>query len=178
MSKIADFTETVDWATDILVTAQEDMFSRSEPVRWLSNMKGDLQRSFNGSSYLYERLKSMCNAKELVQSMWRIEKNWDSYGAEPPNAISIKAADEFAQWAIMGGLIPDRIEPSAEGGVAVAFLHDEKRAIAEFLNDGTRDLLSYERSGEMFSGIPANGSYEAILAVIRDYFSANAEASC
>lgn len=178
MSLIADYPEAADWATDILITAQEDMFSSSPHALWLSTEKGKLRGSFSRSSYLYERLKSMRIVDEWVRSMWGIEKNWDSYGAEPPNGLSIRAAGEFAQRAIMSGLLPDRIEPSAEGGVAVAFLRGEKRAIAEFLNDGTRDLLSYERSGEMFNGSPASDSFDAILAVIRDYFSANAEASC
>jgi hypothetical protein len=176
MSQIADFSETVDWASNILVSAQENMFSRSEPVRWLANMKDDLQRSFNGSSYLSERLKSLRIADGLVRSMWGVERNWNSYGAEPPNGVSIRSASEFAQRAIMGGLLPDRIEPSAEGGVAVAFFRGERRAIAEFLNDGARDVLLYERSGDMSDNSPADDSLSAILTAIREYLPADAEA--
>jgi hypothetical protein len=178
MSQIGEHPESIDWASTIFIPTQDDTISRSEPVRWLSNMKGDLQRSFNTSNYLYVRLKYLRVADELVRGMWGIEKNWDSYGAEAPNRISIRGAGEFAQRAIMDDLLPDRIEPSAEGGVAVAFFRGEKRAIAEFLNDGTRDLLLYKRSGEVFDSIPANESFEAILAVTRNYFSANAEAGC
>jgi hypothetical protein len=173
MSQIADRPEPVGWTSNILVSQP-----RSDAVRWLSNVKEELQRSFNRSSYLYVRLNHLRVANELIRSMWGIEKNWDSYGAEPPNAVSIRGASDFAQRAVMRGLFPERIEPSAEGGIAVAFFRGEKRAIAEFLNDETRELFLYARSGEMFNGIPANDSLEAILAVIRDYLSADTEASC
>jgi hypothetical protein len=174
MSQIADYPESAGWANNTLFSAQDDGFRPGAPARWLAIVRGDLASSFDRSNFL----KPLRDVQDLLRKMWGIEKNWESHGAEPPNFVSIQAAGEFAQWAITGGLTPDRIEPSAEGGVAVAFFRGDKRAIAEFLNDGARDLLLYEISGEMSNSSSVDDSPLAILTAIRDYLSASTEAGC
>jgi hypothetical protein len=86
---------------------------------------------------------------------------------------AIEAARLFVHVTLDGSLRFTRILPSAEGGVAVAFLYDEKRAIAEFLNDGTSDLMLYNTNGVLSPLEPTDQTPQAYLKAIQAYLFGN-----
>lgn len=70
--------------------------------------------------------------------------NWDSYGSECPSQLAISAAAAIANAFISFGLIPDAIVPSAEGGIAICFVRNQKYADIECFNSG--DILAVRYS--------------------------------
>jgi hypothetical protein len=78
--------------------------------------------------------------KEKLQALGSLSIDWDSYGTGPPNANSIELAAEFLGSLFESDLLPDRVVPSAEGGVGFAFLAAIGQADIEIFNDG--DVLA------------------------------------
>jgi hypothetical protein len=111
----------------------------AEKRRWLnlsdgSNYLGD-QNAFNGFEATLDRLLGT-------------PANWNSYNSPPPSAQSVKNARPILQALRIKLLQPDRVLPSAEGGVAFTFVSDtSSRAVIETLNDGGTFLLLYDLSG-------------------------------
>ncbi len=68
-------------------------------------------------------------AKEF-EFMLSLEKDWDSYGAEPPSQLSIDIAKK-----ICDNTSPDRVKPSVVGGVGISY-KGEERIYVEVFNDG------------------------------------------
>jgi hypothetical protein len=70
---------------------------------------------------------------------------WNGYDAAPPSEIAIQATRNYlsalraAQWT------PDRLEPSAMGGVGVTHRRGERKVYVEFYNDGRVHALFSER---------------------------------
>ena len=65
-----------------------------------------------------------------------LKNNWDGYGAEPPNHV----ASYHAEWVLSllnaYPAVPDRVVPSAEGGISLVFTSGNKVATLELLNTG------------------------------------------
>jgi hypothetical protein len=156
---------SLDWAKEGF-PSQSSLSSVLQQQRVRSVMQGILE-SFRRSEYLRGPLQKSEAAEAELSRLWHLERNWDSYGADAPNHASISAARDFLRATFKEDIGYKRILASAEGGVAVVFFHGEKRAIAEFLNDGTRDLLLYEKSGVVSSIEPSDDSPDAFLDAIR-----------
>jgi hypothetical protein len=76
---------------------------------------------------------------------------WNSYDAPPPGGNSIEAAYNFlSRLAEMPDvtLVPSRIAPIAEGGVAVSFLKNNFRASLDFLDSGEVVAIVARRGSE------------------------------
>ena len=73
-----------------------------------------------------------------------LPENWDSYGAAKPEQHSIEAADRFLQKLFAELLMPNRVIPSAEGGVAVYFNSDNKTAYLEYRNSRSVILAMFD----------------------------------
>jgi len=71
-----------------------------------------------------------------LNEMKNLHENWDSYGAEPPNEMAIDNAEIVLQKLYSDHILPDRILPSAEGGVAVSFIRKGVYADFECFNEG------------------------------------------
>jgi hypothetical protein len=167
MSESATVNFSLDWANEGLASSSSlSTFLQQQKVRAVSKSIID---SFRNSQFLRVPLQKAEATEAELSRLWHLEKNWDSYGADAPNHAAIGAAREFLHEVAKGKLDYKRILPSAEGGVAVAFFHEEKRAIAEFLNDGTKNLILYEKSGAVTSLEPAGDSPMAFLDTIRAF---------
>lgn len=66
-----------------------------------------------------------------------LQRGWDSYDAEPPNAWSLHQARQVLDDLHCVGLKPESIVPSAEHGVGIVFGAGEKFADIECLNSGS-----------------------------------------
>lgn len=76
--------------------------------------------------------------KDELQHLKVLPSNWNSYGAEVPNNVAIKNAEIILDFLFDRGmeLFPKRIVPSAEGGVAFAYIDGSKYADIECFNEG------------------------------------------
>jgi hypothetical protein len=181
VSVIANREGHVGWVDSSFLRTASDGISRSEPVRWAENNWRDVEHSAHRSSFLYGLSKTARWVQEVRRatwSMWRVENGWNSYGAEAPNRKAIESAMSFAERAVLDGVQPVRIEPSAEGGVAVAFIRGQRRAIAEFLNCGDWDLFLYDKLGNPADSDEFQGSFGEMISMIRDYLHPQTEADC
>lgn len=71
-----------------------------------------------------------------MDDMKSIKAGWDSYSAEAPNEIAMNNAKLVLDHLYSSSIIPDRIIPSVEGGVAITFIRDDRYADFECFNDG------------------------------------------
>jgi len=79
-----------------------------------------------------------------LETHTNLTDNWDSYGAEKPSTSSLNAAAGFLRKLRNESFMPDRIIPSAEGGVAIYFNRDTKTAYVEYRNSGDVILAMYD----------------------------------
>ena len=82
-----------------------------------------------------------------LDQMRRVHNNWDSYGAPAPNRVAIQAAQRVLDALQHAGLKPDRIVPSAEGGVGIVFFRGDRYADFECFNDGGVLIGMSDRTG-------------------------------
>jgi len=76
---------------------------------------------------------------------------WNSYDAQPPGRNSIDAAHSFL--GLLAGMpdvtmVPSRIAPIADGGVAVSFLKNDFRACIDYLESGEVVAVIARRGSE------------------------------
>jgi hypothetical protein len=99
---------------------------------------------------IYQRYQNTENelmaSRELQNRLGQLSAlraNWDTYGSEPPSAKAVAAAAAIAKAFIEFGLIPDAVGPSAEGGVAICFVRNQKYADIECFNSGETLAVRY-----------------------------------
>ncbi|MBI3945720.1 MAG: hypothetical protein HY321_07365 [Armatimonadetes bacterium] len=114
----------------------------------------------------------LSRAKAAVRALATTPPNWDTYGAEAPNALALRNAKRILRDLATFGLRPDRIAPSAEGGVALVFVREARYADLECLN--TSEVLAGLSDGhtmpEVRTVTPAN--VESILERISEHLAA------
>ncbi len=111
----------------------------------------DLVRQFiqstNNSEFLTKRneFESLrCTLSQLAS----MQENWNSYGSPAPTKPSIEKAKGILGALESAQLVPSRVMPSAEGGVAFVFMSQtENRAVLESLNNMESFILLYDGSG-------------------------------
>jgi hypothetical protein len=91
--------------------------------------------SREGSSYL-RGLRVQVEARRKLIDLLRLPNDWNSFGAESPARNAIAVAGRVIDSLIRTNLVPDAVLPSAEGGVAICFVRDNRYADIECLNSG------------------------------------------
>jgi len=81
-----------------------------------------------------------------LEELLRLEQDWDSYGAEPPNDLAVSLAKKLVRVLGQQGLPPPCINPSAEEGVCVSFRAGRLYADIECFNSG--EILAATSDGE------------------------------
>ena len=132
-------------ATSLMAVTLEAI--ESPPVAYISSYavsasSNDLRKTLN--EVLLERTRSEYGrkttifeeARARIAALGEIPKNWDSYGAQAPNATSIHNAQRVLNLVASSNLIPTQILPSAEGGVGICFLRNDIYADIECSNGG------------------------------------------
>lgn len=76
------------------------------------------------------------NFKNQLDKMRGLEDNWNGLGSAAPNATAFRNLDDLMLIFHEMNFIPSQISPSAEEGIGISFLKDEKYAIIECYNDG------------------------------------------
>jgi len=81
-----------------------------------------------------------------LEELLRLERDWDSYGAEPPNDLAVSLAKKVVRVLSQQGLSPPCINPSAEEGVCISFRAGRLYADMECFNSG--EILAATSNGE------------------------------
>lgn len=109
---------------------------------------------------------------DRVSELGKLEKGWNSYSAAAPVLIAIDNAKMLVTLASAAGIIPERIEPSAMGGIAVMFIADSREVAVEFYNAGNVHALFSDNETEMLDTAPVtpgDEGYSTLLDEIRRY---------
>ena len=135
--------------------------------------EGELIASREGSEYIRRKIAEI-EVDHRLRQLASLHVNWDTYGAEPPSQGAISAADSITKAFITFGLIPDAITPSAEGGVAICFVRNQKYADIECFNSG--DILGVRYSPRedprAWAVLPGAAATDATIQSISQYLSA------
>jgi hypothetical protein len=109
---------------------------------------------------------------ESLDALSTLENGWDSYSAPAPNATAIENAKALVNEADSLHTTPERVEPSAMGGVGVTFSADKREVVIEFYNRGTAHaLFSKDSTGTMHTLAVSTDpvGYRSIIGEVRKY---------
>jgi hypothetical protein len=83
-----------------------------------------------------EPAKRIAALWEDVDAMRFTPADWNGYGSEAPNQFAREIAQQFLLSAHTLRVVPDRVAPSAQGGVGICFYNGNKYGDIECLNSG------------------------------------------
>jgi hypothetical protein len=109
-------------------------------------LRDDLLRRREQSVFLTIKY-GLIDAEGELHRISSMERDWDSYGAEPPRANSIRASREILEDLAGALILPSTIVPSAEGGVSIYFMTGNRTAYVESYNQGSQVLVMYDQQG-------------------------------
>lgn len=123
-----------------------------------------LLNSRDASQYLRLKIAGF-EADHRLQQISNVKPNWDTYGGDAPTSDSIRNAKAIIGKAIVQGLLPSAILPSAEGGVAVCFATQLKYADIECLNSGEILAVHYGRDEEPHAWVVGQDENDAEITI-------------
>jgi hypothetical protein len=111
---------------------------------------------------------------ESLDASANLADNWNSYDAEKPSPSAIKAAARFLRRLRTEFFMPNRVIPSAEGGVAVYFTRGDKTAYLEYRNSGESILAMYDNLSDpiVVELTESDADESRAITNIRDYITA------
>ena len=87
-----------------------------------------------------------------LDALERLKQGWDSYDAPPPNHAALCEARKILQRLHENLVLPERINASADGGVAFSLkASGNRRAQIEVLNNGEKFAHLYDLSGNSYT---------------------------
>jgi hypothetical protein len=126
---------------DVVETAAQELTTRvkgnavgATAHELTMRVKEDLVKMFV-SVYRTAELRGDQNRRS-VHALAHLRPNWDSYGAPAPNGRSIANAIRVLNLLESLNLDPTKILPSAEGGVGICFVREDRYADIECSNEG------------------------------------------
>lgn len=134
--------------TQYVAHAQTENVSRFHSVRYDTDNIGrvELDPIEDPKQRPHGRTPSGIAFRALFE-LKNLEANWDSYGAPPPNARSLFEAQRILTRLVdEEAMSPSRVVPSAEGGVGIVFVQDDRYADFECFNDGAIAAVISDRS--------------------------------
>lgn len=115
--------------------------------KFLDSLIDGYIRSTNYSEFLTKR-NEFENLYSDLSQLASVQENWNSYGSPAPTEPSIEKARSILSALESAQLVPSKVMPSAEGGVAFVFMSQtENRAVLESLNSMESFILLYDRNG-------------------------------
>jgi hypothetical protein len=109
----------------------------------------------------------------ILDSFSKLKNGWNSYSSPAPTTLAIENAKMLVSEACANDTIPERVEPSAIGGVGVTFSAESREVVVEFYNNGTAHALFADNLTHAMDTRPVSpnlNSYRVILEEIRNYF--------
>jgi hypothetical protein len=111
-------------------------------------------------------------AEQKLEDMNKLLRNWNSYGAEPPNDETRTRATKVLTVLQERFFPPTKVVPSSEGGVAICFIRDDRYADIEFLNTGEILAVTYRGAEEPTVWPIENDTLDLAIDRIRRHFLA------
>jgi hypothetical protein len=105
----------------------------------------ELQETARSNTIRREQLYT--HLRDQLKSLGKLQRGWDSYGADPPNAQARRDAEMSLEALRFLNAEPVAVVPSVDGGIAICFNNGERYAQLEFLNDGESHALLYGGPG-------------------------------
>ena len=103
-----------------------------------------------------------------------LQEGWNGYGAPPPNVKAVcSAATAFIVLQALQSL-PDRLAPSAVGGVGITYRNGKRKAYLECYNNGKIVLLLSDADAEQLTTHKINPTQEGFAQLpgkIEDYLN-------
>ncbi len=107
-------------------------------------------RLLGDSALQLERVRKSDELLAELDALKKLPDGWDSYAAPAPRPAAVKNAKALVIEAGKLGVGPERVEPSAMGGVGVTFSAGRREVVVEFYNNGTAHaLFSDDATGDM-----------------------------
>jgi len=133
-------------------------------------LRDDWLRMLEQSTFLTIKY-GLIDAERALNRISNLERDWDSYGAEPPSADAICASREILEELAGALILPSTIVPSAEGGVSIYFMTGHRTTYVESYNQGSQALVMYDQNGnaevlEIGRDIPRSEVSGRILAYL------------
>jgi hypothetical protein len=125
--------------------------------------------SESGCKTADERRGLLCAS---IDQLEKLKDGWDSYSAPAPQSAAIENAKSLVAEAEQLDVEPERIEPSAMGGVGVTFSAAGREVVIEFYNKGTAHALFSEDSTGDMSTRPVQtnqNGYRVIIDEVQKY---------
>jgi len=117
---------------------------------------------------------------EQLSEFSKLQTGWNSYTAPSPATAAIENAKSLVTLAKDSNLIPERVEPSAMGGVGATFGEGDREVVVEFFNNGkVHALFADEATAEMKTrAVAANqDDYRKLIDEVRTHLYGNADAA-
>jgi len=105
----------------------------------------EIMASREGSEYV-RKVIAQIQLDHRMRQLGSLPATWSKDGIERPSQLAISRAQDIAKAFIEFGLIPDTIVASADGGVAICFIRNQKYADIECYNSG--DILAVRYSNQ------------------------------
>lgn len=113
---------------------------------------------------------------EKLDRMKKYEKGWNSYCADPPSELAISSTKSFLNCMSKHNQVPQRVEPSSIGGVAITwrssnYVVDKKKSYFEFHNGGRLFMMLtvHEEDGETIIKEVKDGNYVGCIREAANY---------
>jgi len=101
------------------------------------------ERQQGSMSFFWLNRARFEEARDRLGKTARLNRGWDTYGGDPPNALASMIAANVLTALEAEALPPARLLPSVEGGIAITFAEDNGRAEIEIYNTGEIAAAAY-----------------------------------
>jgi len=115
---------------------------------------------------------SLSDCLDALDALKDLKDGWNSYSAPAPNPVAIENAKALVKETERLGTTPERVEPSAMGGVGVTFASGHREIVIEFYNRGTAHaLFSDDATGDMQTQAVSTDrdGYRRVIGEVRKY---------
>jgi len=144
MATFAFPTDTCDTALVDLIYSDTEASEISPYTDIARDFRSVVRSSAEGSNFLNVQLQ-LQQALSEVRALHTVADDWDSYGTPAPTYSAMASATSVINLLKSVLVIPARILPSSEGGVAISFSGPEgRRALIETLNDGDKYIVLFD----------------------------------
>jgi hypothetical protein len=114
--------------------------------QWTDELRDNWLQGLQRSTFLTIRY-GLIDAEGTLERISNMQKDWDSYGGDPPSINAIQASKEILEELAGALILPSTIVPSAGGGVSIYFMTDQRTVYIESYNQGSQALVMYDRHG-------------------------------
>lgn len=131
--------QAVAFSTDVIeqdLTAGERERSRSAEKSFQWYRPADAGSQATGVTIFEERKEWLVQAYKKLSRFASLTDDWDSYGAEAPNSISVDTARNVIGVLADEDFEPTSVDPSAEGGICISFQCTNRYGDVECFNSG------------------------------------------